>query len=306
MEADQAESEPEDFFSVPGRLVISGVGLIGGSVALAARNVSPNCQIIGVGRNPERLSEAQANGLIDDFVTTPGDLQPLSNTLVVVCLPVELITEAVSDFARALGSDATLTDAGSVKGRICSGLSGCTSFVGAHPIAGGESAGFEHAEAGLFQDRLCIVTPEGADGRHVRRTQGFWKRIGCRVECMSPDRHDEILALTSHLPHVMAAATALSVPAALLPYTGTGFEDTTRIACGGAELWQQILCENDRMVIAGLDAAIDCLSRIREAVSIGDRQQLIRLLADAADIRRQLNVPAGSVHESENPESRTA
>ncbi|HIE97426.1 MAG TPA: prephenate dehydrogenase, partial [Fuerstia sp.] len=193
------------------RVIIVGVGLIGGSIAAAIRQRHPECRVTGVGRSEQRLAAAQEAGLLDDWATAVTADMLQRPSVVVVCLPVNMIASQVCEIAAMATEDVLITDAGSVKSDICDQVSMdqkiARLFVGAHPIAGGESGGFENADADLFDNRVCVITPperrEAAD-RRIARTIDFWSGIGCTVAQMTPREHDRILALTSHLPHVMA------------------------------------------------------------------------------------------------------
>ncbi|HAD58917.1 MAG TPA: prephenate dehydrogenase/arogenate dehydrogenase family protein [Planctomycetaceae bacterium] len=278
------------------RVVIAGVGLIGGSIAAAVRERFPDTKVIGVGRNAERLAAAETAGLLtswklSDALSTEDFQTP---ALIVICLPVHMIAaEAVR--LSALASDSVvITDAGSIKGSICAAIesdaAAAKSFVGSHPIAGGERGGFEHAEETLFEGRVCVVTP-GRCETGTARVQRFWKSIGCRILEMSPDDHDRVLALTSHLPHVMAAATALAVGEEHLDMTGSGFRDNTRIAAGDPGIWQGILAGNREQVVSALQQAEAVLAKYRTALEQGDDDQVHTLLSDARKIRTALQQP---------------
>jgi len=161
-------------------------------------------------------------------------------------------------------------------------------FIGSHPIAGSEHTGFEHADADLFVNRLCVVTPMGAGTNDTERIVAFWKSIGSTVQQMSPDEHDRVLALTSHLPHIVAAVMSGCVPPELMRFTGTGFRDTTRIAAGSASLWTSILLANATHCVESIDAAERLLQRFRAAITTGDATTLESLLEASAQCRRLL------------------
>jgi prephenate dehydrogenase len=268
-------------------IIIAGVGLIGGSIAAAIRKRFPKCQVIGIGRSAERLSEAQRRGLLTSWSTevSVGSLPP--GSLGVVCLPVDQIASCARQLVHA-GCE-LVTDAGSVKASICDALTDVSDqFVGAHPIAGSERSGAEFADADLFADRLCVVTPQQNSQESVDRVTAFWKSIGMSVRLMSADEHDRILALTSHLPHVLASVAVSCVKPEELEFTGTGFRDTTRIAAGGAELWSSILFENSRHCVDAIHQAEAALAEFREAIATGDVDRFRRLWERAASVRRML------------------
>ncbi|MCP4786867.1 MAG: prephenate dehydrogenase/arogenate dehydrogenase family protein [Fuerstiella sp.] len=277
-------------------VIIVGVGLIGGSIAAAIRQRHPGCRVTGVGRSEKRLAAAQKAGLLDDWATAvTGDMLQRP-CVVVVCLPVNMIASQVCEVALMATEDVLITDAGSVKSDICNQVTtdrkSARLFVGAHPIAGGESGGFENAEAGLFDDRVCVVTPgerpDGDDGR-ITRTSDFWSGIGCVVAQMTPREHDRILALTSHLPHVMAAVITSVVGPENLALTGSGFRDATRIAAGSATLWKEILAGNREQVVTAIQSAEQTLADFRTALMQRDDCRIESLLSKAAACRMSLD-----------------
>jgi len=269
-------------------IVIVGVGLIGGSIAAAVRRRFPQCKVIGIGRNQERLKLATARGLLTNWSDQITSATIPHGSLGIVCLPVDQIAGAVRHLADA---DCELvTDAGSVKACVYAALDDVSKgrFIGSHPIAGSEQTGFENSDADLFVNRMCVVTPVNATAIDTERIVAFWKAIGSTVQQMSPDDHDRVLALTSHLPHLIAAVMSGCVAEELLPFTGTGFRDTTRIAAGSASLWTSILLGNAIHCVESIDAAERLLMRFREAITTGDAPTLESLLEISAQRRRTL------------------
>ncbi len=279
-------------------VAIIGVGLIGGSIAAALRKRFPECRVTGIGRSRERLQRAQDVGLLDGFSTTIDRESCPPGSLSIVCLPVGHIAEAVREISACSSDNSLITDAGSVKSQIYSELQGDSialrRYVGSHPIAGSEHVGFEHAQENLFVRRMCVVTPESAERSDVERVCALWRGIGSHVQIMTAAEHDRVLALTSHLPHILASVGAGCVTTELLPFTGTGFRDTTRVAAGSADLWAQILCGNRQFVTQAIQTAEHLLQRIRSAVECGDQQVLEQTLQTAAEVRRQLKHPSNA------------
>lgn len=277
-------------------VVIIGVGLIGGSVAAAVRQRFPLCRITGIGRSLERLQEAARRDLLHrcDTRVTADSVPP--GSLVVVCLPVDQIGDQIRQIAAVCDDQTTITDAGSVKASLYSELQSLgrsvPQYVGAHPIAGGEKTGFEFAQADLFTDRVCVITPETASPSHVARVTQFWKSLGSNVCVMTADQHDRVLAYTSHLPHVLAAVAADSVTPEKLGFTGSGFRDTTRIAAGSAELWTRILLGNHQHAGAAIAQAQQRLAEYAAAVRNQDETALRNLLSRASEVRRRLKESA--------------
>ena len=278
------------------RVIIVGVGLIGGSIAAAHRKRFPDAEVIGVGRSSVRLQQAEDAGLVTGYATQYSAELFSGSCLVVVCLPVDMIAEAVLEISRISSTETVITDAGSVKAVICKAVgldpNAVSRFVGAHPIAGGENGGFEFADPELFCGRVCVVTESQGvkpSAQALQRVSSFWSKIGCQVEVMSDVEHDRVLALTSHLPHVMAAATTSAVGSDNLSMCGSGFRDATRIAAGSPTLWKAILNGNRKQVVAAIIAAELHLVQFRQALESGDAQRLEELLAAAADCRSQLD-----------------
>ena len=275
------------------QIVVHGVGLIGGSVAAAVKRRWPECRVTGIGRRAERLQAAQDIGLLDDWAHCLADTAVNPAAIVVICLPVDLIATAVIETAEATPAGVLITDAGSVKQSIQEGVarsaSAAKKFVGAHPIAGSEQNGFEHADPELFVDRPCIVTSSAAGADREQCCQKFWQDLGANVSVLNPKEHDRILALTSHLPHVMAAVTASCVEPADLSFVGTGFRDSTRVAAGDSGLWQQILCSNKSQVMNAIGKAEAALAELSAALHEDDHDSVAAILDRAAQLRRSLD-----------------
>ncbi|HWL07276.1 MAG TPA: prephenate dehydrogenase/arogenate dehydrogenase family protein [Planctomicrobium sp.] len=276
-------SEPQKLFD---RIAIMGVGLIGGSIALAAKSWNVADHVIGYGRNRSRLQAALERGIIEEVASTPEELAKAD--LIVVCTPVDRIAEdAILALRATSGSSILITDAGSVKTRILEEIAHQVSddrFVGAHPLAGSHHSGFEHAAPNLFQSRLCLVTPRsdqesGQESENkTKQVCRFWEQIGMRVKLMSAEEHDRILALTSHLPHLAASVVAGIVDPAFLEYAATGYRDTTRVAAGDPELWSAILTMNSPEIINGIDQMISSLQQYREHLQENQKSAVVSLL----------------------------
>lgn len=264
-------------------LAVVGVGLLGGSVALAAKQRGVADRVIGIGRNPERLQSAVDAGVIDEFLTElPEGDAPWAT--IVIGTPVDRIAEDVQRIAAVSRPGTLITDVGSVKGSICeavqsAGLPNGVSFVGAHPLAGSHETGFEAARANLFDGKVTVVTTNPAGGESANSAiSSFWEQLGSRVIEMSPAEHDAALATTSHLPHVAASALAATLPEAFQQLAASGFRDTTRVAAGDPDLWVAILLENAAAVSTSLDAFSQSFGKFRTAVENRDADELKKLL----------------------------
>lgn len=276
----------------PHTLTIVGVGLIGGSVGLAARKRGLVERVLGVGRQQASLDEARAVGAIEEGFLDPASAVRQAD-LVVFCTPVDRIAEQVLAAGLVCKHGALLTDAGSTKAAIVRGIDGRlprgVHFVGSHPLAGSEKRGPAHADADLFQGRITVVTPgPQTDPGAVERTAAFWQALGSQVKIMPPEEHDRALALTSHLPHLVASALAGILPAELHELTATGFRDTTRVASGDPSIWTGIFVQNRSAVMGALGLVEHRLIELKTALMTGDRDALDGLLTQAKKVRDAL------------------
>ncbi len=273
-------------------LTIVGVGLIGGSVGLAAKRRGVAERVLGSGRNPARLARALAMGAIDEAILSQVEAVHLAE-VAVFCTPVDQIAQQVLAAAPGCAPATLLTDAGSTKAAIVRDLEGRlpkdVAFVGSHPLAGSEKRGPEHADADLFQDRLTIVTQTPlTDPAAVERTSEFWRALGSRVQIMDPVEHDRAVALTSHLPHLVAAALAGTLTPELQELTASGFRDTTRVAAGEPSIWTGIFAQNRDAVLDALSHLDLHLHQFRKALQDADWDALSDLLAQAKRTRDAL------------------
>lgn len=275
------------------QLTIVGVGLIGGSIGLAAKRSGVARRVVGVGRDEHTLARAVALGAIDHYSSTLAEAVAGAD-LVVVCTPVDRVATDAVAAAVAAPPRAVITDAGSTKANVVREVAaslpaGSAPFVGSHPLAGSEKKGSAYSRADLFDDRLVIVTPTAETDREaVSVVELFWQSLGARVVRMDPVEHDEALATTSHLPHAVAAALASVTPIQWLTLTAGGFRDTTRIAAGDPELWAAIFEANRDAVLAATDRFSASLAAFRTAVLANDRAAVVRWLADGKRIRDSL------------------
>jgi cyclohexadieny/prephenate dehydrogenase len=273
------------------RVTIVGVGLIGGSVGLAAKSRGIVGRVAGVGRDGKNLARAVELGAVDSFTT---DLREgvAAADLVVVCTPVDDIADVILSAAPRCRDGAIFTDAGSTKGNILAAVGGRLpegiAYVPAHPLAGAEKNGVEYARADLFEDRLTILTPESVDPYAVERVESFWRGLGSRTISMPAAEHDRVLATTSHLPHAVAAAVAGATPKDWLPFSAGGFRDVTRIAAGDPGLWSAIFLANRSAVLAALAGFSTRLAEFRRLLEAGDGAGLLDWLSEAKRVRDAL------------------
>ncbi|HEY1188639.1 MAG TPA: prephenate dehydrogenase/arogenate dehydrogenase family protein [Gemmata sp.] len=275
------------------QITIVGVGLIGGSVGLAAKARAVAGRVVGVDRDPAVGARAVALGALDS-ATTDLAAGVAGSQLVVVCTPVDRIADVILAGAPHARPGAYFTDAGSTKANIVAAVQGKlpagVEYVAAHPLAGSEKAGAEHGRADLFANRVTvlIVGKFGADWGRTVTVGRFWEALGSRVVLMNAEEHDRTVAFTSHLPHAVASAVAGVTPKEWLSLTAGGFRDVTRIAAGDARLWAAIFEANRDGTLAALAQFTDRMNRFRTLLEAGDREGLVQWLSEGKQVRDAL------------------
>jgi prephenate dehydrogenase len=278
------------------RLVIVGVGLIGGSIGMAALQRGIAREVIGVARNESTLREAER---LSAITRGTSDLAAACShaELVMVCTPVDAIARLVRDAAAVCSAGTLISDAGSTKLQIIAAiprpLPNGVRFVGGHPLAGSEKGGVRHARADLFEGRTSVITPVD-EGDDTTRLRAFWEGLGATVREMTADEHDRAVAATSHVPHLAAAALAVATDERVLPLVASGWIDTTRVAAMDAAVWEPIFASNRTAVLAALDAFELSLGQLRTAIETGDSATLAKLLA-VARARREAAQAVGAL-----------
>ncbi len=275
-------------------LVILAPGLLGGSVARAARERGLARRITVWARRPETRLALRGQPWCDAVADTAG-AAAAGATLVVLAAPVDRIAGLARDIAPHLPAGALVTDVGSVKGEICrlahTALAPRAHFVGAHPMAGSEKTGWEHASAGLFSLRTCFVTPlPGTDTAATEAVVKFWHALGAEPVTVSPDAHDEIVAHISHLPQVLASVLGGFLAAknpAWRNYAGGGLRDTTRIAASDPQIWRPILEQNREEILRALRQFQDELQVMQAALANRDWPEVTARLERAKNWRDQ-------------------
>ena len=279
------------------RVTIIGVGLIGGSLALALRRRKLAKEVIGVGRSAANLALARRRGIVNRVTSDPVEGVEGAD-LVVLAAPVGALPELAKTIVPGLAPGAVVTDVGSVKERLVRSLEAVMPprayFVGAHPIAGGEASGAGAAKADLFEGSRCILTPTAVtNARALAKVRKTWKAVGADVLSMDAAAHDSVLATISHLPHVIAFAVmnavALGHPEAL-DFAGSGFRDFTRIAASDPEMWRDIVLANRERIQSALDATESELKNFRNVMERQDARRLLEVLTRARDTRRNLDL----------------
>jgi prephenate dehydrogenase len=280
------------------QMTLCGVGLIGGSLAITAREHGLVERIVGLGRTQANLDVAIERGLIDFATRDPAEAARGAD-LVMLATPVMTFPETLAAMAPYLSHDAVITDVGSVKEWVVRALEPLLgpgmSLVGVHPVAGKETVGAGAAEAGLFAGRRVIVTPSGrSDAAAVAKVVALWRATGAAVEELAPAAHDAILARASHLPQLVASALAAALDAEqidgkLAPeYGAGGLRDTTRIAASSVEMWRDICLTNREAILAALELFRGSLDKFTDAVERGDAAELMALFERGRRMRERL------------------
>ena len=280
------------------KVVMAGVGLICGSLALDMRQRKLAKEIVGYGRGEENLRTARRKGIIDSYFLTPEKF-PGGVDLVVMGTPVETIAPLTGAFAPKLEAGAIVTDVGSVKGGIVRAMEKLlpkkARFVAGHPIAGSEQWGAQAARRDLFVDHRCILTPtQRTDRRALGKVRALWRAVGAEVEEMSPEVHDQVLGVISHLPHVLVYALVNALERRppkgvdLKKYCAGGFKDFTRIASSRPELWRDICLMNRRALSRVLGDYIRDLQRLNGWIRGGKGALLEREFARAYETRARI------------------
>ncbi len=277
----------------PARIAVLGVGLIGGSIGLAARR-RLEAEVVGYGRNPANLERAVALAAID---RAAGSLAEACEGADVVfcCAPVAALPAQAREALAACGPDAVVTDVGSTKGELVASIGDDERFIGGHPLAGAETAGVENAREDLFEGARWYLTPtERSGGLLYDRLQRTIAGLGARPQAIDPAAHDRLMATVSHLPHVLAnvlaseAAESLTRGSERLPDVGPSFRDATRVAGSNPAIWADIFASNREAVADSVDSVGARLREAAELIRAVDREALAVWHAEAGAARRRL------------------
>jgi cyclohexadieny/prephenate dehydrogenase len=287
-------SKPATLFN---RLALIGVGLIGSSIARAARAQGAVGSIVATARSPATRRRVAQLGLADQVVESNAAAVEGAD-LVIVCIPVGACGAVAKEIGPHLAAGATISDVGSVKGSIIRDmgphLPKRVHFVPAHPVAGTEYSGPDAGFAELFVNRWCILTPpDGANEKAVDKLAAFWRLLGANVECMAADHHDLVLAITSHLPHLIAytiVGTADELQnvtrSEVLKFSAGGFRDFTRIAASDPTMWRDVFLANKDAVLEMLGRFNEDISLLTKAIRNDDGKALIEHFARTRAIRK--------------------
>ena len=279
------------------KIALIGFGLIGGSIARAAKEQGLAGEIVTTARSAKTRARVMELGIVDRVVETNTEAADGAD-LVILCIPVGACGAVAAEIAGHLKPGAIVSDVGSVKGAVVKDMAphlpASVHFVPAHPVAGTEHSGPDSGFAELFINRWCILTPpEGTDENAVEKLRAFWAGIGAKVEIMTPEHHDMVLAITSHLPHLIAytiVGTADELEGVtqseVLKFSAGGFRDFTRIAASDPIMWRDVFLTNKDAVLEMLGTFNEDLSKLTRAIRRGDGEALFEHFSRTRAIRR--------------------
>ena len=280
------------------RVAIIGLGLLGGSTGLAVRHYLPGVETAGWDADPETRSRAADRGLVAQVFDSAAEAVTGAD-LVILCVPVGAMTDAAAAIAPGLSPDALISDVGSSKQAVATALAEALpgmAVIPAHPVAGTERSGPDAGFASLFQQRWCIITPPAdADAAKVAALSAFWEALGAKVELMDAAHHDLVLAVTSHLPHLIAytiVGTADDLEGVtqseVIKYSAGGFRDFTRIAASDPTMWRDVFLSNKDAVLEMLQRFTEDLTALQRSIRLGDGDALYQHFARTRAIRRSI------------------
>lgn len=280
------------------RVTVIGLGLIGSSVARAVRQAMPTVRITGYDASAQVRDTAVRIDLADDVADSAG-AAVIDADLVMLCVPVGAMGAVAAEFADDLPADAIVSDVGGSKESVIAALRAVlpsATIVPGHPVAGTEHSGPEAGFATLFRGRWCILTPEEATPEApVARLRAFWEALGAQVEVMTPKHHDLVLAVTSHVPHLIAysiVGTASDLEevtqSEVIKFSAGGFRDFTRIAASDPVMWRDVFLNNREAVLEILQRLTEDVTMLQRAIRWGDGDQLFELFTRTRAIRRSI------------------
>jgi cyclohexadieny/prephenate dehydrogenase len=279
------------------RVALIGIGLIASSLARAIRERGLAGEVVATSRSAETRARAAALGIVDAVIDDPAECARGAD-LVVLAVPVGASGSAAASIAPGLSPGAIVTDVGSVKASVIEAvephLPEGVSFVPGHPIAGTEHSGPEAGFAELFDGRWCVLTPTPeTDATAVERVAALWRAVGSRVDTMDPQHHDIVLAITSHIPHLIAYNIVSTVSdledrtkKEAIKYAAGGFRDFTRIAASDPVMWRDVFLANREAVLEMLGTFNEDLSRLQRAIRRGEGDFLEELFTETRAVRR--------------------
>ncbi len=278
-------------------ILIIGLGLIGGSLALSLKREGYKGKIYGFDLNENRVKIAKEMEAIDEGFTSFDEVPWENIDLVILATPVKTFLNIAKKIKPYIKEGTIISDVGSVKGDLVKQLEEIFKpfkFIGAHPIAGTEKEGVENAVIGLFKNKKLILTIDEED-EDTKRLEELWNDLGAKVEVMNPQLHDFVFASVSHLPHAVAFALVDSLITLsketgidLFLYPGAGFKDFTRIAASSPVIWKDIFLQNKKDVLHTIDEFINSMKKLREYIEKEDEEKLLKLLEESREKRLSL------------------
>lgn len=270
------------------KVAIVGVGLIGGSIALALKKNKLAKEIVGISRHKKNIFLAKKRGVIDDGSQGLGIVK--NSDLVIFATPVNTIITQAPMVSKIVGKGCIVTDVGSTKKDIVLRLHNIfPNYVGSHPLAGSEKRGVYNANANIFKGSICLITPlKNTNKKALNTIDALWKKIGAKTIRISAFKHDEILSFVSHLPHIAAFSLINSVPLGYLKLASSGLKDTTRIALSDSQLWSDIILSNKNNILKSIGIFEDNLCDIKKAVKAKDARRLKSILRKGKNKRDSL------------------
>ncbi|MGB2662264.1 MAG: prephenate dehydrogenase/arogenate dehydrogenase family protein [Candidatus Omnitrophota bacterium] len=275
------------------KVVIIGTGLIGGSIGKALLERGLADEVVGVCRRQSTLErtlkeKAVSTGFVDNYEEACKGAE-----VIFVATPIHTIKDNLEALAGVLSGNVIVTDAGSTKKEIVAHAARFKdkfSFVGGHPLAGSEKTGVEHARQDLFENSLCVLTRDGSTKEEdLEKVSGLWQAMGAEVDIIAPEKHDEILAFTSHLPHVLAYSLTGVQKKEYFKYMSTGFKDATRIASSSADIWSDIFISNPGNVLKSIERFREVLAQIEDDIRRGRKEKLSEKLQKYREMRDEIS-----------------
>ena len=270
------------------KVAIVGTGLIGGSLALAIKEVKLAECVVGISRQQKNLNLAKKIGAIDKGSLSLDILKDAD--LVVLATPISVILNLAPKIAQIIQKNCIVTDVASTKEEIAGVLEKIfTHYVGTHPLAGSEKRSIANAAANLFHGSACIITStKKTDKIAFKKVESLWNKIGAKTMALSPSTHDKILSITSHLPHIAAFSLIKAVPDDYLKLSSGGLKDTTRIAGSDSEIWVDIFLSNQKNILQAIGVFEKNIKEIKSAIQRKDKVRLAKILRDSKLKREKL------------------
>ncbi|OGL47048.1 MAG: hypothetical protein A2149_01655 [Candidatus Schekmanbacteria bacterium RBG_16_38_11] len=283
------------------KIAIVGVGMIGGSLAMAIKKKGIAREILGIDIDRKNLDEAKKSGIIDyalNFKSKTIELQKVR--LIIVATPVRSIPRAIEKLSPWLDEGTIITDTGSVKGSVVKDIEDILQkgvfFIGGHPIAGSELSGVKSASGDLFAGAKIILTPTGKNSSPaLRKVKEFWTRLGSKVILMKPKEHDRVFAAVSHLPHILAFSLVNTLSELHFnnqnpfKFAGEGFKDFTRIAQSNPSMWHDIVLENKDQILDSMDHFMSTFEKIKSLIEKSEGKKIRKEFSKAQKLRKKLS-----------------